>query len=359
MLPDSVAIFGKQTEIYWHSLFFMLSIAAALLLFNELRRLQGRKACSGTLLVGMLSIPLGLLMARALFFIFTVEPGSFFSLSDGGYALYGGVLGYFIALFIAAKIDRRLVLTELMDAAAPAGALGIAIGRAAACFSHEELGYIITDPKWHKFPICAYVESEGNWRLCVFTFEVIMAVVALICTLRLFDAIYISRKGLNKGIGKGKVMLLLGVLYSSSQTLLESWRADAMTMRNNAFVRISQVLSAVILAACFVVLFIELSKKRARVDGNQVLLWVVCTGLLALAFVMEFGKNKETMFRNNIFMIFALGAMGVIGSLLVWGCFDRLGMGAKSARAVKANKPQKTVRIKGRNDPEFEDDFDD
>lgn len=373
ILPEPVAAYSDSVTLYWHGIIFSAAIMTALLIFFSLARQQdspgGRsRARSSAYLypAAIISVPLGVLGARILYCIFTPDAGGIFDLTGGGYALYGAAAGVLGALAIASAIWKK-PYPELLDAASPAAAAGIAIGRMAAFFSHEELGYIIKNEKYQYFPVSVYVESEGLYRLCVFSFEALAAVIAFIACVWLFDRAYVSKK--QTGAHKGDVFIMLAIIYCCSQTLLESWRTDTMTMRNNGFVRISQVLSAVLLAAALAVVFARAcTAKKKTVTIKDAAVWTVTLGLFAIAFIMEFGKHKETMLRNNWVMFFTLFPISVIGIAALLGAFrfeapepretgsgtvssPRRGSGFDVKNSVKAG-----TAAKGYKEPAFDDD---
>lgn len=357
-LPDPVVAFSDSFRLYWHGLVFVIAIFTALAVFRSLLRSRDdprseKTADSVVVESGLICLPLGLIFARILYCIFTPDAGGLFELSGGGYALYGGVAGVLLGLFITSIISR-VPFVELLDAASPSGAIAIAIGRLAAYFSHEELGYIVNKEKWQFFPVSVFIENESCWRMCVFSFEALAAAIAFAATLILFNAVYSGSRPQAK---HGDVFILFTLIYSSSQTLLESWRTDTMTLRNNAFVRISQVLSAVFLAAALVVVFVRACKANKKtVITKDVVLWVAAAGLLAVAFVMEFGKNKETMTRNNWFMFFTLFPLSVIGIAALLGAF-RFTPQAQSQRASYPVGKKSAVRSTYRDDADqFDDD---
>ena len=322
--PDPVAVYGEHVTLYWHGIVLSAAIMIALLIFRALLgqeggREGGRAVFAYSVLFGA---PLGILGARALYCIFTPDAGGLFRLSSGGYALYGGVAGAALGLFIASRLTGSSY-AGLLDAAAPAAAAAIAAGRLAAFFSHEELGYIIENEKWQFFPFSIYVGSEGCWRLCVFVFETLAAVIALVICAWLFDRLYgDGPTGRRTVCVRGDVFIMLSIIYCTSQILLESWRTDTMTMRNNAFVRISQVLSAVFMAAALAVVFVRACRaKKKKAAAKDIALWAVTAGLFTVAFIMEFGKNKETMLRNNWVMFFTLFPISVIGAAALLGAF--------------------------------------
>ena len=76
------------------------------------------------------------------------------------------------------------------------------------------------------------------------------------------------------------------------------------------------------MAAALAVVFVRACRaKKKTVVYKDVIVWLAAAGLFTIAFVMEFGKNKEIMLRNNWVMFFTIFPMAAIGAAALLGAF--------------------------------------
>lgn len=301
-MENSVALFLNGAPVYWHSIVIALAVLAALACASFLRAGQD-SAPSDVWIVALAGFLPSMLIGRIYYCHFAQESFSdaseMYRLGAGGYALYGVMAGYLLTAVIFCKLTKKQ-LAPLLDAAAPAAALGIAIGRAASFFSGDDFGAAITNPELQRLPYAVYSESRGEWNLAVFSFEAISALVIFAVLMLL----YLCRDSKAFCFRNGDIMLMFMFLYGIPQTVFESMRNDSLFLISLGFVRISQVISILMSTAVFAVFSIRSAKRG--VTHLHVLGWFFCLTRIALAFWMEFCITAETAVRNYTIMSLCL-----------------------------------------------------
>lgn len=239
---------------------------AAVLLLRGLRIAEVRKRCAdkndGPIAViykvdhldlALLTIPAALIgarlaycLARFSFYFAEMGPLSVLRVWEGGLMLYGAALGAMLAAALLAKKRGASVAATLDELAAP-GMLAVAVCRLGEWGTGEGVGAWIEREALMRFPFAVMNEYE-EWQLAVFLFEAAAALVILARLLRVKQ-------------GKGERMLTALLLYACCQVVLESMRMDSSP--KIGFVRISQVLSAVVI--------LSVTCLRAHRAGGRVL----------------------------------------------------------------------------------------
>ena len=253
------------------------AIACGLLLMWLTSRRNLKKGTVSTL--GLLMLPLGLVFARLFhvagdwYWYEAAGLDSILYLWEGGYALWGAVLGGALAVLIAARITKQPCAT-LFDACAAPAALVIAVCRFAEYpFSGQGIGMgVDPDSVFCRFPFAVVNEWE-EWYWAIFMLEGIIAVIILV-------ALLVS--GRNNG-DKARMFL---ILYSAAQIICESLRRDQYLVWS--FVRVSQLTAALVLAGLIIAALV----RRNRIDRKD---WIrIALFLLGICVVigMEFAKDK-------------------------------------------------------------------
>ena len=244
----------------------------------------------------MLSLPLGALGARLLYYIaclkFDFE--DFFRFADGGFALYGMVIGVALASVITARITG-VSGGRLLDQVCAPAALTIGLCRLAEGLVGQGYGWYVADwfdPEmgmsfvhledysfFERFPF-AIMDMYEEWSWAVFVWEAIVAFALCIALVKV------------SGRRDGYRARLFLVAYAAMQALNEGLRQDAVLRLG--FVRINQVLSAVIIAAFLYFACRALPKgKRIR---PSVIAWAGTLVSMGVAMAMEFALEKKIMF---------------------------------------------------------------
>ncbi len=314
MSNNDLLFFNSDIEIYWHSAALALAIVAGYFLFFIFARSISKKAVKPVLTISLVSFPLSLILSRAQYCFFRQGEFSGFMdilrLTDGGFGLYGAMLGVATAIFAVRLFDKTMSVAELFDCACIGGAPAICIGRLACFFSHEEKGFALTKLSLARLMFTTYNEAENVYTVDVYMYEAIAA--ALIFAVLIIDFILVYGA---KKFKKGTVIQRFLLLYSIIQTLLESWRSDSLFLNSLGFVRFSQALSAVI----FAVLLVCICVRNVRLRGfgfKQVIIWVGFAAMIAGAFVCEFTLTGNTRLRNYGIMAACLLGVLILGCVL-------------------------------------------
>lgn len=207
-------------------------IAAEFYMGREVRRLS----LPSDLAVDMAlwSVPLAVLFSRIYYVIFTWEryKGDFFSIFrvwEGGLAIYGGVIGGALGVYLLSK-RRKIPFFTLTDLVAPGLILGQAIGRWGNFFNGEAFGNAVTDPAWQFFPVS--VQVGGSWHLATFFYESLWNLAG-------FGLLLLLRKRTEKK-GQGWLFACYLLWYGLGRMMIEGLRTDSLMLGQ---LRVSQVVS--------------------------------------------------------------------------------------------------------------------
>ncbi len=233
-----VNLFGIQgLNIAWYGVI----IASGLLLGIVLGTLRARRrGWSSDLLLDfiLLAVPLAIIGARAYYVAFEWEyfsanPGQIIAINHGGLAIYGAVIGGFLAAFIFSRAAKFPFL-KLIDLVIPSLILGQAIGRWGNFVNQEAFGALVTNPNLQFFPLAVYIDSLGEWHQATFFYESFCNMILLVVTLLLG----------RKGVKDGTLLATYFIGYGTARAVIEGLRTDSLYLFAN--IRVSQVLSAVL-----------------------------------------------------------------------------------------------------------------
>mgnify|MGYP001254030332 CR=1 FL=1 len=247
-------IFGK--DIYWYGIIIACALILGVIL--AIREAKRRGFRSEMILDYMLlAIPIGIVCARLYYVIF--EWGNYsgsllkiFAIWEGGLAIYGAVIGGFIAALIF-KQWRRVAIGDMLDIAAPSLIIAQAIGRWGNFVNQEAHGGLITNTSWQWFP--AGVQIDGSWYQATFFYESMWNVLV-------FIALMAVRKRVKV---RGGVFALYVALYGFGRFWIESLRTDSLMMSD---IRVSQALSALLFVGGIAYLIIMGTRKMTLRSYN-------------------------------------------------------------------------------------------
>lgn len=310
---ESIALYFSFGVLYWHGIVVALAVAATVFLFCVLRVMQNGKL-TPALWISAAAIPVGALLARLVYWVHRQEQyegvkDAFLKMADGGYCLYGAAAGVVIVIAVFCIFTKEKCLAETFDAAAPAAALGICIGRLAAFFSTSDRGKIVENHKLQRLPFAIWEPTKEHWGVAVFIFEAAAALVICVITLVIFALTY-SKLGKKRRCGDTALIFIL--LYCSAQCVLESLRDDSLYFIVLGFVRISQVYSAVLVFGVLLIMSIRLIKKYGF-KPVMPFIWVACLALLGIAFYMELRMTSEVYVRNYVIMTVCMTLVAAAG----------------------------------------------
>ena len=250
-----INLFGiPGLNIAWYGVI----IASGLLLGIVLASMRARRrGWSSDLVLDfiLLAVPLAIIGARAYYVAFEWEyfsanPGLIIAINQGGLAIYGAVIGGFLAAFIFSKAAKFPFL-KLIDLVIPSLILGQAIGRWGNFVNQEAYGALITNPNLQFFPLAVYIRSLGEWHQATFFYESFCNSILLVITLLLG----------RKGVKDGTLLATYFIGYGLARAVIEGFRTDSLYLFAN--VRISQVLSAV-LVLVGILLLVLIKKGRLK-----------------------------------------------------------------------------------------------
>jgi phosphatidylglycerol:prolipoprotein diacylglycerol transferase len=263
-----------QVTIYYYGIVVMLgALAAAWLAAHEARR---KGASSEIVWDGLVWVLIGGIVGARIWHILTppesmveigyttgyylTHPLDAINIRAGGLGIPGGVIGGILALFIFAR-RRKLEFAFWLDIAAPALALGQAIGRWGNYFNQELYGlptnlpWAITIEPQNRLP---GFENQATYHP-LFIYESIWSFGTVIFLLWL-DRRYQDR------LIKGDLFLVYLIMYPMARFLLEFLRLDPARI---GFININQALSLVVALASAAFLLWR-HRKQAQDAGEQV-----------------------------------------------------------------------------------------
>ena len=231
-------LFGIQgLNIAWYGVI----IACGLLLGIWLATYRAKKrGWSSDLVLDfiLLAVPLAIIGARAYYVAFEWEyfsaaPAKIIAINEGGLAIYGAVIGGFLAAFLFSRAAKFPFL-KLIDLVIPSLILGQAMGRWGNFINQEAFGALVTNPNLQFFPLAVYIQSLGEWHQATFFYESFCNTILLVITLLLG----------RKGVKDGTLLATYFIGYGTVRAVIEGLRTDSLYLFGT--IRISQLLSALL-----------------------------------------------------------------------------------------------------------------
>lgn len=302
---DRIAFLG----ISWYAILIVAAIVFGL--YISLRESRRQNLSDDVLLDFMLyAIPLAIVFARLYYVLFrfnmySEDLLSVFNIREGGLAIYGGVIGGFIAARITAKKHKISTLT-ILDLVVPALVLGQAIGRWGNYINMEAYGLRIAEESLQFFPFAVEIPvgEFWYWHMATFFYE-------FCWDLLVFFLLLVVRRNARQ-LGDTFCWYLL--LYCAGRTVIEGLRYDSLTFISE-FVRISQVLSAIAAFAVVVYFFTRIRELISAVTIAPVVSAVLC---LVTTFLGEFERGAySTLFPFSQWSLVAL-LLSQIVIIVLW-----------------------------------------
>lgn len=258
LFVNGFEIFGLEVKFYGIIIALGMLIAVFVAVYNT--KYRGLKP-DDIYTVALYALPLAILGARIYYVIFSPHSYTFLEFLDirsGGMAIYGGVIGGALGLFLFCLIHKKNFL-KLADVACVSLILGQAIGRWGNFFNQEAYGYEVTNKALQWFPYAVYIENNSAWHMATFFYESILNLCIF------FFLMIMIRKLKNKGT----IMSLYFICYGLVRVFVEGLRTDSLYLGN---IRVSQLLSGILVVAG-IILFIlftlkpwEKSKGQSRIE---------------------------------------------------------------------------------------------
>lgn len=294
-----VALLWEGRFLYWRPIFWAIAVLTALLMAVALRLWQ--KQPLPPLLIAMpLAILLSVYCARLVHWYCRFESYESLSaalehLGGGGYGLIGVFAGTLAALLLVRLVCLTKNLPALLDAVAPAAALGIAVGRWADLFTTADRGkMLLADEALHTLPYTAPVVNTSGvteWRFATFAFQSIWCLAVFVITLLVF-LIPFKRREQRERWRDGRVFLLFLLLYCPGQVVLDSTRYDALFLRSNGFVSLVQILCGATMLGVLALYSVR-SIRSVGFRWYHPVLWLTAILGLGLAGFMEWYVQRH------------------------------------------------------------------
>ena len=290
---------GSGAPVYWRTIILCLGALVFVLMLSALRLWQGRP-----LRPVLAGVPVGLVLAlaagRIIHWYCCFENYESFRAAmtglRGGCSMIGVIAGAIAACLLMKPLGMTEDLPGLLDDAAAAGALGIAVGRLGEMFGGIDHGRIIFENEaLHRLPFSSpvpdAVSGAVEWRMATFCWQSLWAgALFLVLILRLLLRPAWRRKG--RDMKNGSSFLLFLMLYCLSEVLLDSTRYDALFLRSNGFVSLEQF----VCCAAAVAAAAAMSVKGIRAGGFRrwyPVCWALFLGGFGLAGYMEYYVQRH------------------------------------------------------------------
>ncbi|MDD6848832.1 MAG: prolipoprotein diacylglyceryl transferase [Oscillospiraceae bacterium] len=250
-----------NVHIRWYGVIIAVGmlLALAYAYFSAERFNVNRNKLIDCVLVGIVT---GIIGARLYYVLFELDryikdPVSIFMINEGGLAIYGGIIGGLLGGCITAKILKQKIM-PILDVAVLGFLIGQGIGRWGNFMNQEAYG-APTDLPWG-------MVSENTHMQAVhpcFLYE------SLWCLLGFVLIHFLSKKFQKYS---GQVFYFYLVWYGFERMIVEGLRTDSLYLPFEVFgmpIRVSQVLSALILIFGIVMLIINRKKEDKFYDNYR------------------------------------------------------------------------------------------
>lgn len=222
---------------------------------------------------------------------------------EGGFTLYGAVLGGMLSAWAYARATHRAA-APLLDILAPGASLLLCVARAAEYFTSQGLGDYLEDEAMWRFPF-AVEGAYGTWQMPVFLYEAVAAAVMLAVTL------CVLRRG-----RAGRTAEVFVILLGLTQIILESWREDEFI--RFGFVRFNQLAAAITVAAAVALSLARQIKARGWTLWQALRIALFLLGV-AVVILIEFALDKSTIDNTILYAVMAATLVMMGAASLVEG----------------------------------------
>lgn len=212
----------------------------------------------------------GVLGARAYYVLFNLNyylanPSHIIKVSEGGLAIYGGVIGAVLAAIIVCKV-RKIRPLDVLDLAAVGFLIGQGLGRWGN-FTNQEAFGCNTNLPWGMMSdkTTEYLIDHQDFMVShgltvepytgvhpTFLYESIWCLLG-------FVLLYFMFKNFRKF--RGQIALSYGVWYGFERSIVEGLRTDSLYIPNTNL-RVSQLLSIALCVICLVLLIVKFLKYK-------------------------------------------------------------------------------------------------
>lgn len=244
-------------HIYWYSVLIALGIIIGL--FLVIREANKQNINKDTIIdIAFNTIIWGIIGARVYYVIFNIKPYlsniiSVLYIWEGGLAIYGAIIGGFIALVNEAK-KKNIKLSKLTDMIVPSLILAQAIGRWGNFFNGEAHGTVVSLSFLQNIHIPNFIIKgmyiNGNYYHPTFFYESLWCILGFIILL-IIRKLYKKRKD-------GVLTYIYLIWYGIGRFFIEGLRTDSLYL---GIFRISQIVSIIIIVIGIIGLIFNYKKK--------------------------------------------------------------------------------------------------
>ncbi len=240
--PSYITVFGR--DIYLYGILIACGFLLAILCCAHIAPRFGMDPDAFYDLVIRL-IPISILGARLYYVLFRLDyylqhPREIFAIWEGGLAIYGGILAGILTVYLYCR-RKKLSFPAMLDLLTPGLLIGQIIGRWGNFFNREAFG-----SETDVFCRMGLTSPDGSTVYVhpTFLYESLWNLAGLLLLLPI----------LRKRQYNGQLLLLYFLWYGFGRFWIEGLRTDSL-MLGSTGIRVSQLLSAVLVLVSAVVLF--------------------------------------------------------------------------------------------------------
>lgn len=211
----------------------------------------------------------------------------FWQFWQGGYTLYGGLLGGMGAIAIYAHVTHQPLL-PLLDDATPGALLTLVGLRVSETFSGQGTSKLIDDIGLSFLPFQQI--GEYDTVLCVWAYEAIIAGIALLAVLLMRRRVQPQGRMLETGL----------TIISIAQVMLDSWRADELI--RFGFVRLNMLMAAGVLVVILATRLVRLIRQGAS-KGLCIARAVTFLAGAGICIAIEFALDKSPIDNGLLYLV--------------------------------------------------------
>ncbi|MBQ7848383.1 MAG: prolipoprotein diacylglyceryl transferase [Clostridia bacterium] len=293
-----------------YSVYIAVGALLALGLTAVMAKLRGRCPAEGVAL-GLTSGAFALVCSHLLFcavrwgYIINDLGGTaafLVTLWEGGYTMYGAILGGLLGAFVFAMIRRQPVM-PCFDMIVPGMLILVAAGRFAEQFTLQGMASYRAAEALSMLPF-ASVGEWGDPMLKVYAYEVIVAFAAFgFCMWPLCTKAPAGRAAEN-----GLIVL------STWQIMMESWRGDELI--KFGFVCLNMLMAAAVLVAILVPRIVRTVKAQGWKPWTiaRIVLFLAAIGVVI---AIEFALDKSDINNTLLYAVMTAAIIGMTASVLI------------------------------------------
>lgn len=256
-------------NIYYYSVTMLLAIlTGSYIAYKESKRVGMDKYLEDLLFPLVI---FGIIGARLYYVIFNFEVYqnnilSIFKIWEGGLAIYGGIIGGFIAIIYQSKKYHQNIL-KTTDILTPGLILAQSIGRWGNFFNSEAHGAAVTSEYLQKRHIPEFIIQgmyiDGKYYQPTFLYESIWCLLGFIIMIIIRSVIRKKEKDHSKSMGT--ITFTYFIWYGLGRLYIESMRTDSLYLGR---IRVSQLVS-VILIILGIIGYIYILKTNNSMINNK------------------------------------------------------------------------------------------